>query len=88
MSDRTQIGHVGQSVVDEPFSYLTTAEAQKWDNEDVLVQLVQVHSFVATFTNGYQVSKTDKEGNNPQLVLTTSDEEEAAQMWLSEAFGM
>jgi len=76
---------------DPDIYYTTVAEALKWDKPEELVQLVrfEVMGPNATITStGYQLVEMRISGNNEHLVLTTTNQEEALQMWARLAFGV
>jgi hypothetical protein len=66
--------------------YQTVAEALIWDKEEELVQLHRIWHKGGEM--GWQLVKMRISGNNPQLVLTTSNKEEALQMWMDLTFGV
>lgn len=91
MDNRHVTGRCVQDPTNPDIYYTTVAEAIKWDAPEEIVQLVRFEVNPADPDNchkGYQVNEMRISGNNPHLRLTTANEEEAAQMFLSIAFGM
>ena len=98
MHDKTDNRWVtGRCVQDQGNSdlyYRTIAEALKWDKAEELVQLVEVTTYQADasgvykWNKAYQLVEMRISGNEPHLVLTTPDQEEALQMFLQMTFGV
>lgn len=91
MDGRHETGRCVQDDTNPDIYYTTIAEALIWDKAEEVVQLVRVETNVDSVyesRKAYQVSEMRISGNSPHLRLTTADEEEAVQMYLSIAFGM
>lgn len=95
MDNRYETGRVYQDHDISDIFYQTVSETLKWDKEEELVQLVKVTQLWKNENNedeirtiGYQLVEMRISGNMPHLVLTTSFEVEAVQMYLHLTFGL